>query len=310
MGVGIGGGGFVGFAIETTPGTYLAPTKFVPVDSESLKFVQDTTWRRPIRQSVDVVGAVPGNARVEGDLNMEGLEDVIPYFLMCSRLTVVKSGSSPNFTYTATPSAVAVPVKTMSVTIVRNGVIFGYVGVIVSSYTFTVDDGMLKFNCSMIGQDEASQALPVPAWPTTTPFGAGQYNIQIPTATQVFDADGFEFQVDDNGEAQYRLKDTGRGAQFVQYGERSVQLSMERDFLTRTDYDAFKALTAQAITITATKGANNSVALNMTTAIKDSYELSLGGQGDLLRASITYQGPINTSGVPFTIVVKTQEDIT
>jgi len=299
----------MGFALEGTPGVYTAPTKYTPIDSESLKFTQDTTWRRPIRQSADVIGAVPGNARIEGDINMEGLEDVIPYFMMCSRLNVVKTGST-NYTYTATPTAAAVPTKTMSVTVVRNGVVFGYTGLVVSQYTFTIDDGMLKYNCSMIGQDEASQSVPVATWPTTVPFGAGQYNIQIPTASQVFDADGFEFQIDDNGEAQYRLKDTGRGAQFISYGERSVQLTMERDFLDRTEYDAFKALTSQAITLLCSKGVNNQVSMNMTTAIKDSYEVGLGGQGDLLRAQITYQGPINSSGTAFTIVVKTQENIT
>jgi len=308
MGVGIGAGGLMGFALEATPGVYTAPTKYTPIDSESLKFVQDTTWRRPIRQSADVIGAVPGNARIEGDLNMEALEDVVPYFLMCSRLSVVKTGST-NYTYTCTPTAAAVPTKTMSATVVRNGQVFGYVGLVVSQFTFTIDDGMLKFNCSMIGQDEAAQSSPTPTWPSTIPFGAGQYNIQIPTSSQVFDADGFEFQVDDNGEAQYRLKDTGRGAQFVQYGERSVQLTMERDFIDRTEYDAFKALTAQSITLVASKGTNNKITLNMTTAIKDSYEVGLGGQGDLLRASITYQAPINASGVSYTVVVQTQENI-
>src|ERR1043166_1253023 len=39
-----------------TPGTYTAPTKFVPFMSESLTSTQATIWRRPIRQSADVIG--------------------------------------------------------------------------------------------------------------------------------------------------------------------------------------------------------------------------------------------------------------
>src|SRR5882757_444073 len=39
-----------------TPGTYTAPTKFIPFMSETLTSVQATTWRRPIRQSADIIG--------------------------------------------------------------------------------------------------------------------------------------------------------------------------------------------------------------------------------------------------------------
>lgn len=309
MAPGIGAGGIMGIALETVSGTYLAPTKFFPFESESLKYNQETVWRRPIRQSADVIGGVDGNVRTEGDISMEAFEDVIPYFLMCARAAVVKTGSTPNFIYTATPTAAAIPTKTMSVTVVRNGIVFGYSGVVVGSFTFTVDDGVLKFNCSMLGRDEAVQSVPTPTWSTTVPFGAGKYSIEIPTASQVFDADGFEFQVDDNAQAQYRLKNTGRGAQFISYGERSLQLTTERDFESRTEYDAYKALTSQSITITASKGVNNVITIAMPVAIKDEYTVNLGGQGDLVRASMTYQGVINGSGVSYTVVVKGQEDI-
>jgi hypothetical protein len=310
MAVGIGAGGFMGIALESTPGTYEAPTKYFAFESESLAFTQETNFRRPIRKSASIIGAVDGNARIEGDISMEAFEDVVPYFLYCARTSIVKSGSAPNFIYTVTPTAAAVPTETMSITVVRNNIAFGYTGCVVGSFTLTVEDGTLKFNPSILGRDEADQTVPVPVFSTTTPFGAGKYNIQIPTASQVFDADGFDFSVDDSAEAQYRLKDTGRGAQFISFGERSVTLSMERDFETRTEYDAYKALTAQSITLTATKGANNQISVVMPASIKDEYTIGLSGQGDLLRASISYNGVIDGSGNDYTMVVKTQEDIT
>jgi hypothetical protein len=76
------------------------------------------------------------------------------------------------------------------------------------------------FNPTILGRDEASQTVPTATWATgvqATPFGAGKYNLQIPTVTQVFDSDSFEFSVDDSGEPQYRLKDTGRGAYMRTY---------------------------------------------------------------------------------------------
>src|SRR5690242_17930179 len=114
---GIGASGLMGIALETVAGTYLAPTKFVPFESESLNWVQDTTFRRPIRQSADNIGAVLGDGNVEGDVGMEFLEDCVVYFLHCARTTVVKTGTTPNFTYAFSGSAAAVPNKTMSITI-------------------------------------------------------------------------------------------------------------------------------------------------------------------------------------------------
>jgi hypothetical protein len=310
---GTGAGGLLGVAVETTSGTYLAPLKFVPINSESLAFTQDTVWRRPIRQSADIVGAVKGNGRVEGDISMEAFEDVVAQMMRAARTSITKSGTTPNFTYTVVGSAVAIPNKTMSITVVRNGVVFGYVGCVISSFTFTIEDGALMFNVSILGRDEAVQSAPTPTWPTgvqATPYGAGQYNVQVPTATQVFDADSFEFSVDDGAEAQYRLRDNTNGATFVAYGERAVTASIERDFETRADYDAFKALTAQSITLLASKGTNNNITITVPAAIKDTYEVGLSGQGDLIRASVAYNGVLDATGNAYTVVIKTQEDIT
>jgi hypothetical protein len=309
---GTGAGGFLGVALEETSGTYTAPTKFVPITSESLAFTQDTVWRRPIRQSADIVGAVEGDGRVEGDISMEAFEDVVAVMLQAARTTFTTAGTTPNFTYTFTGSAEAIPTNTLSITVVRNGEVFGYTGCVISSFVFTIDSGQLMFNPTILGRDEAEQGAPVPTWPTgiqTVPYGSGSYSIQIPTATQVFDADGFEFTVDDAAEAQYRLRDDTNGATFVAYGERAVTLSLDRDFEDRADYDAFRALTASSVTLLASKGANNSIQLDIPAAIKDTYEVGLSGQGDLIRASIAYNGVLDSSGKAYTVTVKTQVDL-
>lgn len=310
---GTGAGGFLGVAQETTSGTYLAPTLYVPIQNESLKWVQDTIFRRPIRASADQVGAVQGNGRVEGDISMEAFENVVALMLYAARTTQAKTGTTPNFSYVFTGSAVAIPAKTLSITIVRNGQVFAYTGCVVGNFGFTIEDGLLMFNTTILGRDEASQSLPTATWPSglqSLPYGAGSYKIEIPTSTQVFDCDNFEFSVDDSPEAQYRLKDTGRGAQFIAYGERTTSMSIDRDFETRADYDAFKALTAQDISLTATKGINNLITLQMPSSIKDTYDLGLSGQGDLIRGSVAYQGVLDATGNAYKITVKTQQDIT
>lgn len=311
MAQGIGAAGILGIALETTSGTYLAPTKYIPMESESLQYMQDTIWRRPIRQSADVIGAVPGNVHVEGDIGFEAITDAVAILLYAARHTVTKTLAGP-YKYNYIPNANALPVKTLSLTVVRNGVVFGYTGMVISSFTFTVEDGILKFNCSFQGRDEAVQSLPTATWPTTVPFGAGMYTVEIPTATQVFDTDEFEFAVEQNAEPQYRLKSGGqRGAQFIKYGENAVTASVTRDFDTRTDYDAYKALTAQSLTIKAIQTAVvNEIDIVMPAAIKDTYEVTMPGQGDLVRASISYQLVIDGTGKSYSIDIWTAENIT
>lgn len=310
MAFGVGAGGIMGIALETVSGTYVAPTKFFPFNSESLQYQQDTNWRRAIRNSPDVNFAVPGNAHVEGDVEFDATDDVVPYFMNASRMDVVKTGAGPNYIYTGTPNALATPAKTMSITVVRNGAVFGYTGCVVGSFTIGMDDNTMTYSASITGNDEATQSSPTATWPTTTPFGAGQYIVEIPTGTTITEADTFEFQVEDNAEPQYRMKNTGRGATFVKFGEREVTLHVERDFQNRTDYDAFKAMTSQTITITATKGANNSISILTPVAIKDTYEVNLSGQGDLVRGAIDYQCMIGPSTAAYTLIAKSQENIT
>ena len=306
--VGAPAGAFPTVNTASNSNTYAAPVKFFPINSESLQYVQATNWRRPIRKTADIVGAVAGDVHIEGDIEMEALEDVVVWFLYSSRTAIVKSGTG-NFTYVVTPTPAAVPQRTLSITVERNGAVFGYVGCVVGNFKFSVTDGMLMLTVGIVGSDEASQTLPVPSFTTSVPFGAGQYSMEIPTATQVFDIDTFEWTCEDNAEPQYRMKNTGRGAQFVKFGERNLTLTCERDFITRADYDAFKALTAQTITLVASKGANNSITLLTPVSVKDTYELGLSGEGDLIRGSITYQLPIDGAGNSYTITIKTQENV-
>ena len=305
--------GYMGIAFETVAGTYVAPTKYFPSRSESLQYRQETHWRRPIRAVNDILGAVSGMAHVEGDVEMEVLEDIVPYWLYASRNTVVKTGAGPNYIYTTTPFHGALPTtgKTLSITVVRAGVTFGYTGCLVGSMTFGMDGQIHILTMSVHGRTEASQSLPTPTFTTTSPYGSGTYTVEIPTGTVVTDADTFELQIEDNASSEQRLQSIV-GAAFVRFGERNLQLSVERDFVSRADYDAFKALTAQSITILASKGANNSIQYKLPVAIKDTYDMGgLQNQGDLVRAAIVYRGAYDPSTTKsYEIVVKTQENIT
>ena len=310
MTLAIGAGGQCGVAFETTRGTYVAPTKFFPIRSESLSYKQDSNSRRPIRQLADVVGVVQGNSHVEGQIEIECTEDVLPYFLYASRNTIVKTGSS-NFVYTTTPAngANTAPKPALSVTLQRNGEAFGYTGCLVTSMSFSMDSGMLICQIGLLGFNEATQSVPSPTWGTTAPFGAGMYTFSVGGA-QVTDSDDFSLEINDSGTPVHRLN-TSRAATSSFWGERSVSLKVTRDFESRTELDAFKAYTSTAVSLQASKGSNNQITFSLASTFKPGYEVSLSGQGDLLRAAVEYTGLYDAStSKSYEIVVKTQESIT
>jgi hypothetical protein len=311
MAVGIGAGNFIGLAEEVTPNTYVAPTKFFPIRSEGLQWQQDTVWRRVIAQIADPLGAVPGNGHVEGDLDMELMHDVLPYLLRAARGDIVKSGVDPAFVYTFTPNEDATPDTTLSITVVRNGIVFAYVGVVISSMQFGVDNGMATMNMSLLGTAEQTESLPTISLDDTGPFGSGEWVIEVPTNTQVFDTDSFSLQIEDSGEPQNRLRDS-LGAQFIKYGERTVQLSVERDFESKSEYTAFKTLTSKSITVRVEKSADATkyVEFVVPAAIVDTYDVATPGVGDLVRASVSYMGVYDLTDGAYTIEIGTDEDVT
>jgi hypothetical protein len=304
----IGAEGYVGIAIESTPGTYQAPTKFFPIRSENLQWQQNTNQRRVIRGTADVIGAVAGNGHAEGDVDMELLSDVLPYFLLCARGVLVANAGANGYDFTPLHGALAP--NTMSITVVRAGQAFGYVGCVVSSMVFGVDNDMATSTYSILGLREESVAIPAaPTYGDDEPYGSGQWVIEVPTTSQVFDADNFSFEVDDSGEVQNRLKDE-LGAQFVAFGERDCTMSVDRDFEDRNQYDAFKALTEQSITVQAGTSTTDNVRFTMPVNYIDDFSVSLNDVGSLIRSSVTYRGIHDgATGGAYKIEVKTTEDV-
>ncbi len=311
MAVGLGAIGILGVSHEAVKGTYLAPEQYCPLISENLDVVQSNIYRRPIRGITDIAGAVPGPTHVEGSITIEVQHETLPYFMYAMNMTVVKSGTG-DLTYTGTPAHLAEPSETLSITLDRNGEAFGYVACAVSSLQLTVQNGILVATMGIVGESEATESSPTATWPTSVPLGVpGDYQVEIPTASQVYDADAFTIDINDNLTPEFRLEDTDRGPRFLKFGEREVKLSMERDFEARTEYDAFKLATAQAITIVAEQSATRRLQFDMESAIHDSYAVNLGGQGDLVRAQIEYQGVYNvTDSRSYLLVVQTDEVIT
>lgn len=283
MPAGIGASGVVGIAFEATRGTYTAPTKFFPIKSESLQFNQGVTPRRVIRGIAGPLGFVKGNGIVEGDISMEVLPDVLPWFLYASRATVVKTGAGP-YVYTAKGNNNGSPTtgRTLSITIVRNGVVFGYTGCLVGSSTYSIEDGILMVTHKIMGEEEATQSAPTPSYVATSiPFGMGTYVLEV---DDVADANigNVTISIEDNATAQYRLTG-GTGADIIHWGENTTKVTVDRDFITRDQYDNYRDVTAEKFEITTTQG-SEIVKFTIPVGVMTTYAIPLSGVGDLVAA--------------------------
>src|SRR4029078_589435 len=233
-------------------GTYAAPTIFVPILDESLKYMEERYYSEQIRQQTIVSDVKQGYYHVEGDVNLEVDPTNSPYWMYAARHNAVKSGAGP-FVYTFTPSSAGsastatgtTAAKTLSITIVRNGVVFGYTGCVVGGFEFTIEDAVLRCSLNILGLAEAVQSAPSRAWAAADLLGADAHRIYVAAAsatptftTASLDFNGFTFRANYNAEAQNRIR-ADRQASYISYGITEAEIESELDFIDRTEYDNF-----------------------------------------------------------------------
>ena len=311
MAIGIGATGEMGLAIETTRGTFVAPTKWVPIRSESITTSQEINYRRNIRGIADGETPQKGNISYAGDIEFEAYPDIIPYIFKAMRTSEAKTGSGDPYQYIYTTSSGALSGESLSLYVDRNGVRFGYSGVTVSGISFTITDGILICTASVSCLAEATQSDAAATYSNNTPFYTGTFSVEIPQASAVTDMDNFTFAIDEGPSVNHRLNGS-QNPSSITLGERSVTCSMERDFDSRAELDNFMAATATSMNVIASySGGNRYLKLEMPVATMESYEVNLGGQGDIVRASITYTGSYDsTAAGAYKATVKTSENIT
>jgi hypothetical protein len=304
MTIGLGGGGAVGVAFETTMGTYVAPTVWVPVLSEGLAYNEAKYYSPQIRQQTIVSDVQQGYYHVEGDLVMEVDPNFLPYFMYASRHNITKTGASAPYTYAFTPGSFAsagtaasgaVP-RTMSITIIRNGIVFGYSGCVVGQYAFTETGGVDQVTLTVLGLSEATQTLPTPTWVAPDLFGAATHAVYIDTAgltptfaTPDVNHNGFTFTSNFNASAQNRIV-RSRAATYIAFGETDAQYDTELDFTARSEYDNYVNSTLRAFRYESIHGASWATAtdgwrVTCFRSVYDTYGIALGAMGDIIFAT-------------------------
>lgn len=312
--VDVAGGGHVGFALEATNGTYQAPTKWAPIESESLTETRTDPWRNLILGRAVTSGKARGRESAVGTIKMELTPEMAIYFALTSRwsTSAQKTGVGP-FVYTFNDVAdVHVKANNRSLTIVvdRAGVGFAYVGCQVGSSRFFMEEGIPKVEYNIIGREQTEDYTPGAITdPTESPFGASDSTVAIAAGGRV-DIDSIEFSFDDAGEAKFNI-DGNEGASYIKFGEFVGEASYEVDFEDKADYAIWVARTTQEIIWTMNAGANQIAAIEMTGGIYDQFEVALGSIGDQVKASATLRAIHNvTDGYAAQLSFTSNEDVT
>jgi hypothetical protein len=328
MPAGLGGGGKVGIAFETTMGTYAAPTIFVPILDESLRYMEERYYSEQIRQQTIASDVKQGYYHVEGTVNLEVDPTNFPYWMYASRHTIAKTGAGP-YEYKFTPSSAgaastaagATTPKTLSITIVRNNVVFGYTGCVVGSYEFSIEDAVLRCSMDILGLAEATQSAPSPTWAAADLLGADAHHVYVAAAaaaptftTESIDFNGFTFRANFNAEAQNRIV-AARSASYISFGITEAEIESELDFIDRTEYDNFVNNTQRAIKLESVNGgatfaaATSGIQLQGNRVAYDAYDIGLEGMGDLIMAGFTGRMVGIAGGDAYQIVVKSPASI-
>lgn len=315
MPAGLGGGGKVGLGIETVPGTYVAPTIFVPVLNESLMYNEDKYYSEQIRQETIHSDVKSSYYHVAGTVSMEADPTNLPYWLGASRHDYATGTGTHTFTPNNAGSSEGAP-YTLSITVVRNDVVFGYVGCIVGSFEFTIVDGVLQVNMDVLGIGEAVQSAPSPTWPAPDLLGADAHRVFLAASavSPTFGAadlnfNGFTFRANFNAEPQNRIR-ADRQASYISFGITEAEIESELDFMDRVDYDNMVNNTTRAIRLSSTNGgatlaaATSGVEITANRVSYDAYEVGLEGMGDLIMAGFTGRVIGIAGGDAYSIAVK------
>lgn len=333
MPAGLGGGGYMALSLEATSGTYQDPatagTIFIPILEEGFTYREDKYYSPQIRQTTIVSDVAQSYYHVEGDVRMEIDPNFIPYIYYCSRHTITKTGAGP-YVYKFVPSNVASVVsgvgataRTASVTFLRNGIGFGYSGCVFGGYELTIDNGVLVGTFNMLGLSEQTPgALGTPVWVDPHLFGAAAHSVYVAasgTAPTFVTADvnfnGFTFTANFNAAAQNRIV-PDRAATYISFGETEATYTTELDFVDKTEYNNMLSNTTRAIRLESLRGgvsfaaATEAHRITVDRSSYDTYDVSLGGMGDLIMAGVTGRVIGIAGGDAYSIEVKSAANIT
>jgi hypothetical protein len=183
---------YLGIAKETTKGTPVAPTDFIPVMKDSLKpaDIIDPLYDTGLRGSNVVnYNYIPGRTRSTLDFSSAVFADTVGYALTGLLGSVATTGSTAPFTHTISlkNSAVAAaddqPIS-YTLTDFYAAAVRAYPGCQFSDFSLKFNaDGMLEYDAKTTGWLSSSASTPTPSFSTVLPTPVWQGTVSIGGST-------------------------------------------------------------------------------------------------------------------------------
>lgn len=238
--VGIGALGYVGYALETTEGTAVAPTHFLPVTSISFNDSNDYNSPLTIRGGRDINLALPAPYQVEGSMELPMVIEDIGLLLKSAFAASVNTSAytGGGYTHTFTPGNTS-PTFTFETS--RQGILMmRHTGVRVNTFELKGSFGepvAATFGLDGIDRVKYTGAAATPSYATssTSPLNFSRAKVQIGGSDSAFVKD-FTFNVNNNVSHIGTLRTT-RSYYRVALGAREIGLGMTLDFQDATEYD-------------------------------------------------------------------------
>jgi len=245
--------GYVGYAVESTEGTFVAPTIFLPVTSFNFDDSNDYIVPDQIRGNRDRSIALAGPYSTSGSLDMELVPNGISALLRSvfaskeSGLVVSTSGASGSYSHVFTPGNES-PTFTFESS-AGEILIRRYGGIRVNNMEVSASFGeIVTASFGLEGTTRGTQpSAASESFAQVVPFHFNGAKIQR-DSSDIANVKSFTFGVNNNIDRIGTLRRT-RAYKRTVLGMRDVSLSMTLDFDSTTDYDLFLAETEFAVTL-------------------------------------------------------------
>lgn len=236
----LGALGYVGYGVEVTEGTAVAPTKYLPVTSFSFEDSNDFIVPDQIRHSRDKYIAMAAPYAVSGSMEMELIPSDVAALLRSGFAATVVSGAyggggyehvytpgSEEPTFTFESSASDVLVMRYSGSRVNTIEIKAAFGEIVTA----------SFGLEGVSRNKQG-GVSSPTYTDVVPFHFSGVDIKVDTGTLLTTVKDFTFSVNNNVERIGTLRKT-RSWKRLELGMREVMLALTIDFTDTSEYDRF-----------------------------------------------------------------------
>ena len=236
----LGALGYVGYGVEVTEGTQVAPTKYLPVTSFSFEDSNDFIEPDQIRHSRDKYIAMAAPYAVSGTMDMELIpNDVASLLRSAFCATVVTSAyAGGGYQHVYTPGSEE-PTFTFESS-ASDILIMRYGGSRVNTLEIKAAFGEIvtaSFGLEGVNRDKQGSAS-TPTYTDVVPFHFSGVDIKVDSGSLLGTVKEFTFGVNNNIDRVGTLRKT-RSWKRLELGMREVTLALTIDFTDTSEYDRF-----------------------------------------------------------------------